>query len=94
MSQLFARIELRGSPDQGNYQRLHQYMESQHWYNWIDSANGRIALPHAVYQVTFNSDALDLMAIGQTLKTYIETNIWPQPLVLVIQSARWAQSAV
>ncbi len=89
MSQLFARVELLGSPSEEVYEKLHAEMERLNWYRKI---NGK-ALPHATYQATFTSDAPDLMELAKTLKAMIEQKIWTKSLVLVIRSADWAKSA-
>jgi hypothetical protein len=36
MAQLFARIELRGTPGEPVHERLHAYMASLNWYQTID----------------------------------------------------------
>jgi len=35
MSQLFARVELRGTPGEGIYERLHTHMASLNWSRQI-----------------------------------------------------------
>ena len=89
MSQLFARVELLGSADQGVYKRLHEYMLSLHWYQQINGSD----LPHATYEATNQLSAPDLIRMGNELKAYIETYIWTKALVLVIRAADWAKTA-
>ena len=52
MAQLFARIELRGTPGEPVYERLHAHMESLNWYRMIDGVTEAgdqitMTLPHA-----------------------------------------------
>ena len=89
MSQLFARVELLGSPSEGVCEKLHAQMASLNWYREINSKT----LPHATYQATFTLDAPDLMEVANLLKATIEQKIWTKALVLVIRSADWAKSA-
>jgi hypothetical protein len=89
MSQLFARIELKGTPTDDVYQRLHKFMLDQRWYQLINST----AMPHAMYQATLTNNTPDLPAIARGLKQQIEKAIWTRSLVLLIRSADWAQSA-
>jgi hypothetical protein len=49
MAQLFARIELRGTPGEAGYERLHAHMESLNWYRTIDGvteAGDQIRMTH------------------------------------------------
>jgi len=92
MSQLFARVELRGTPGETIYEKLHAHMESLYWYQTIGSPQ-TVSLPHATYQATFPSDTPDVMAIANELKSVIESKIWVGALVLVIQSVNWAKTA-
>jgi hypothetical protein len=92
MSQLFARIELRGTPSEQTYEKLHAYMKSQNWLQDI-TGSATISLPHGTYQAKFASDEPDTLAIAKALRTYIEANIWTKAIVLVIRSAHWAQTA-
>jgi hypothetical protein len=91
MSQLFARIELRGTPGEDVYNKLHAYMEAKNWFRTITGTK-TVALPHATYQATFG-DVPDLMKIADTLKIGIESTIWTKALVLVVQTANWAITA-
>jgi hypothetical protein len=93
MSLLFARIELRGTPGDEIYSRLHAFMESRNWLRTITGTTATVQLPHGTYQAVFSIDAPDTMAIAQSLKRDIEANIWSRALVLVIRSAHWAQTA-
>lgn len=90
--QLFARVELRGTPGEDTYTALNAYMQSMHWYSVL--APHQISLPHATYQaVTGSGRAPDLAAIGRRLKCDIDRTIWERPLILIIRSADWAQTA-
>jgi hypothetical protein len=90
--QLFARVELRGTPGEATYTALNAYMQSMHWYSvFIPS---EVALPHATYQaVKVSAMPPDLAVIGQRLKSDIDRTIWERPLILVIRSADWVQIA-
>ena len=88
-SQLFARVELRGTPGEDIYNRLHAYMAGKNWYQSINQAE----LPHATYQATFSLDAPNLMEIGNTLKADIERTIWTKALILVIRAGDWGKTA-
>ena len=46
MSQLFARVELRGTSSKDVYKRLNAYMESKYWYTFIGDATD---LPDSTY---------------------------------------------
>jgi hypothetical protein len=93
MAQLFARVELRGSPGEDTYTTLHAYMRSQNWHQTITGSTATSNLPHAVYQGNSANDQPDLLSIATGIKAYIEANIWTRALVLVIRSADWAISA-
>lgn len=90
MAQMFARVELRGTPGDDVYQRLHQYMLNKNWYREI---NGGFALPHAVYQAQSTEEYPNVMGIAQALKSDIERTIWTRALILVIRSEDWAKTA-
>jgi hypothetical protein len=90
MAQLFARVELRGTPGEDVYQRLHAYMESLFWYRSITGTT-TVSLPHAVYQATINTESPDLAAVAAKLKSGIQTSVWSIALVLIVQSSNWAQ---
>ncbi len=91
MSQLFARIELRGTPGEDVYNKLHAYMEAKNWFRTITGSK-TVALPHATYQATFG-DAPELLKIAKALKAEIESTIWTRALVLVVKTVDWAISA-
>jgi hypothetical protein len=93
MSQLFARIELRGNPSLEVYQRLHDYMESLNWLRTI-SGTKTTGLPHATYQATFTAPSPDLLKMATDFRTEIEAKIWTKTVVLIIQSSNWAQSGI
>ena len=88
MSQLFARIELRGTPGEDVYNKLHAYMEGKNWLRTI-TGTGTASLPHATYQAKYG-DAPELMKIANALKAGIESAIWTKALVLVVQTVGWA----
>ena len=89
MSQLFARVELRGTPGEEVYERLHAFMHGNNWFQVIAG----VQLPHATYQATNSLDAPNLLGIANALKAEIEKTIWTKALVLVIRSADWGKSA-
>lgn len=89
MSQLFARVELLGTPTESVYEKLHATMENLHWYRQINN----VALPHATYQAINGADAPNLMSIADELKGIIERTVWTKCLVLVVRSADWAKTA-
>jgi hypothetical protein len=93
MSQVFVRVELRGTPGEDVYARLHADMKSKNWDQTITGAARTSNLPHAMYQGTFKNDVPDLAAIAKGLREHIEATIWRKAIVLVIRSAGWAQSA-
>lgn len=92
MSQLFARVELRGTSGADVYDKLHAYMASKCWYQTITGTQ-TVALPHATYQGTYESEAPDVLAIAMALKSDIEATIWPKALVLVMQTVNWGVTA-
>lgn len=89
MSQLFARVELRGTPGEDVYKRLHDFMHGNNWFQQIAG----VQLPHATYQGTNPSEAPNLLGIANALKEEIEKTIWTKALVLVVRSADWGKSA-
>jgi hypothetical protein len=91
MSQLFARIELRGTPNEDVYNKLHAYMEAKNWFRTITGTK-TVALPHATYQAT-SGEAPELLKIANALKAEIESQIWTKALVLVVQTVNWAITA-
>lgn len=93
MSQLFARIELRGTPGEDVYEELHEYMKSRNWSQQITGSKNTVDLPHATYQGKFTADEPNCSAVAKDLKEYIRANIWAKAIVLVIRSATWAQSS-
>jgi hypothetical protein len=97
MAQLFARVELRGTPDESVYERLHAHMGSLNWLRTIDGfteTGDQITktLPHATYQANSVSDNPLPLAIAQELRSGIESQIWTAVIVLVIRSANWGQA--
>ena len=92
MALLFARVELRGTPGEEVYQQLHAHMESQHWHKTI-TGKREVSLPHATYQGTTNTDALDIAELATNLKSGIESQVWTKALVLIVQATNWAQTA-
>jgi len=89
MSQLFARVELLGSPDEKAYEQLHQYMSGMNWYKKISGVD----LPHAVYQAQFQQEHPDLLAVANGLKAEIQRMIWTRALILIVRSVDWAKTA-
>jgi hypothetical protein len=89
MAQLFARVELRGTPGEETYQKLHQYMFSKNWFQQINGYD----LPHATYQANSVAAEPNLMAMANELKTEIERRIWTKALILMVRSADWAKTA-
>jgi hypothetical protein len=93
MSQLFVRVELRGTPGEDVYARLHADMKAKNWRQTITYVGRASNLPHAMYQGTYTSDEPDLAAITKALREHIEARIWKKVIDLAIRSAGWAQSA-
>jgi hypothetical protein len=91
MYQLFARVELRGSPSAEIYQRLHDYMRGLNWFTTI-TGSSTSTLPHATYQAVCSA-APDVLARAKQLKLGIEANVWTSALVLVVEATNWAESA-
>jgi hypothetical protein len=91
MAQLFARVELRGTPDLDAYEMLHAHMSSRYWHRTIQ---GTIAckLPQATYQATTYGDHPDIMTMANELKRSIEQSVWAKAMVLIIQSTNWAEA--
>ena len=97
MAQLFARVELRGTPGEPAYEMLHTYMASLNWYQTIDGFREAgdqvtLALPHAMYQGHSASDSADVRRMAADLRSHIESTIWTPAIVLVIRSANWGQA--
>jgi hypothetical protein len=78
MSQLFARIELRGTPGEDSYNQLHTYMRSQNWLQTVTGATATTNLPHATYQAIFTQDAPNLAAIASALKALSKPTSGPE----------------
>lgn len=91
MAQLFARIELRGTPTHEIYELLNSHMSSMFWHQTI---RGTITckLPHATYQATTYGDHPDIMTIANELKRSIELSVWAKAMVLIVQSTNWAEA--
>jgi hypothetical protein len=92
MSQLFAQVELLGNPGNDVYERLQPFMQSLYWYPTIGGDYGTSNLPDGTYQATNNVPESDVLAIANDLKARIESDVWSEALVLVIESMAWAQS--
>jgi hypothetical protein len=90
MAQLFARVELRGTPGEAVYEKLHAHLEKLYWYRWI-KGGAQVGLPHAMYQATVDGTP-DVVGIAANLKASIQANVWANALILVVQSSNWAQS--
>jgi hypothetical protein len=89
MIQLFARVELRGTPSAEIYQRLHNHMLTLNWYTHISGSGVTVALPHATYQAKMETPPADLRIYANELKSGIEANVWTKALVLVAITASW-----
>lgn len=90
MVTLFARVELRGTPTEAIYEKLHAHMRSLNWYQNLPD-NPKRLMPHAMYQASYTAEP-DVMSIANFLKSQIETNVWTKALVLVIKQSFWAQT--
>jgi hypothetical protein len=88
---LFARVELRGTPSEAIYHKLHAHLRSLHWYQNLPNNPDRL-MPHAMYQASFDGEP-DVMKVATGLKSQIETHVWTKALVLVIKYVYWAQTA-
>jgi hypothetical protein len=91
MAYVFARIELRGKPSEEIYQKLHAYMQKNHWHQFLPERLDH-PMPHAMYQAFFPNGAPDLLASAKSFKSEIERMIWSKAIVLLIEEANWAQS--
>jgi hypothetical protein len=91
MAVIFARIELRGTPSEEIYERLHAYMRNLNWYQHLPDLPDR-PMPKAMYQASF-TNAPNLLAMASSFKSEIESTIWTRAWVLLIEKASWAQSA-
>ena len=91
MSVLFARVELRGTPSEGIYEKLHAHMKGLHWYQNLPGNPNKL-MPHAMYQAQFDQEP-NVAAVAEQLKSQIETYVWTKALVLVIKQSFWAQTA-
>jgi hypothetical protein len=97
MAQLFAPVELRGTPGEHVYEQLHTYMASLNWLQTIDGfteAGDQITLvlPHATYQGHSVSDSPDVRRMAADLRSHIESTIWTPAIVLVIRGENWGQA--
>jgi hypothetical protein len=91
MPVLFARVELRGTPTEAVYEKLHAHMKSLNWYQYLPGNPNKL-MPHAMYQASFSAEP-DVAAVADKLKSQIETYVWTKALVLVIKQSYWAQTA-
>jgi len=90
MAEIFIRVELRGEPTGDVYDELHEYMEDENnWSRTIDSSEGVIDLPTAMYHGNSNMELLELV---EALQDYIESNIWDDAVVMAIETGEWALS--
>jgi hypothetical protein len=90
MPVLFARVELRGTPSDAIYEKLHSHLRSLNWYQNLPGNPNRL-MPHAMYQANYIAEP-DVLAIANYLKSQIETYVWTKALVLVIKESFWAQT--
>jgi hypothetical protein len=91
MPVLFARVELRGTPTEATYEKLHNHMYSLNWYQYLPGHMKKL-MPHAMYQASFDQIP-DTAAVADALKVGIEKSVWTRALVLVIRESHWAQTA-
>ena len=64
MSQLFARIELGGFPNERSYESLHRFMDELNWHRQVS----KWQLPYATYHATFKEEAPNVTSIATMLK--------------------------
>ena len=88
MSQLFARIELGGFPNERSYESLHRFMDELNWHRQVS----KWQLPYATYHATFKEEAPNVTSIATMLKAGVQSKVWPTAMVLVIRAADWAAS--
>ncbi len=88
---LFARVELRGTPSEAVYEKLHAHMKG---FSGIKASPGTPTdlCPHAMYQAQYETEP-NVPLIADQLKGQIETYVWTKALVLVIKESFWAQTA-
>jgi hypothetical protein len=91
MSTLFARVELRGTPAEDTYEKLHAHLAALNWFRSLPGHPTK-GMPHAMYQASF-AGVPNIAQIADLLKSGIETKVWTKALVLVIQESNWAQTA-
>jgi hypothetical protein len=90
MAKLFARIELKGDPDETVYNQLHSHMERLNWK--CTGPKGR-PLPHGTYYGTVAGDP-DLLMFATDIRSEVEKMIWSSCNVLIIRADdRWAMSS-
>jgi hypothetical protein len=70
---LFARVELRGTPTEATYEKLHAHMFGLNWYQYLPG-HPKTPMPHAMYQALFDQTP-DTLAIATGLKRGIETSV-------------------
>jgi hypothetical protein len=66
MAVLFARVELRGTPTETVYEKLHAHMKGKNWFQHLPSFPDK-PMPHAMYQASF-AITPDTLAIASGLK--------------------------
>jgi hypothetical protein len=91
MPVLFARVELRGTPTEATYEKLHAHMYNLNWYQNLPGYP-KTPMPHAMYQASFDQ-LPDTSTVASALKQGIEKSVWTRALVLVIRESHWAQTA-
>ena len=88
MAQLFAHVELRGTPSAEVYKNLHGYMLSKNWSQFFEGAG----LPNTMYQAASVAHAPDLPRIANGLKADIEHTIWNRASIFIVRAADWANT--
>jgi hypothetical protein len=90
--QIIMRVELKGQPDGGTYQRLHQMITGDlKWETQIQSNTGSfMPLPSATYCGATDIEPIDLAV---KLRDQIVRSIWPHGArVLVAEWAKWGEA--
>jgi hypothetical protein len=89
MPKLFAKIELKGAPDEAISSRITAEMESLGWSRCIVGSNGMsVALPPTIYQRVVEKIE-NFPTLAEDLKFHLESNVWIGITVLVIEAKGW-----